>query len=158
MIFRKEEIGDERLFFEVSKNSPWLTNISEITDDKGKVKLVSPVFFSVGVKKVDEQLWIVGKLSFELLEPCSRCLKPAQSKIKHNIDAFIPLPEKENIIDVSDDMKEQVAIAMPERLICKGNCKGLCSDCGADLNEKPCACPKQKMDSKFEVLKQLNLS
>ena len=157
MIFKKEEIGDDRLFFEVSKNSPWLTNISEIAGNKGETKLASPVLFSAGIEKICGQLWVSGKLSFEILEPCSRCLKPVQSKIKHDIDTFIPLSEKEKIIDISDDMREQVAMAMPERIICRGNCKGLCSGCGTDLNEKPCTCSKEKTDPRFEVLKQLNL-
>lgn len=159
MIFRPEEIGDGGLFFEVSKSGEWLTNIREIAENKGETKLLSDVFFAANIEKMDGHLSVSGSLSFDLLSPCARCLKPARGKVSRQIAFFLPLKSRrEKIVDISDDMREQVAMAMPERQMCSGGCKGLCPLCGTDLNENVCGCKTEKTDERFEVLKQLGPS
>ncbi len=154
MIFRLEEIADEGLFFEISKNGKWLTNIREIAEETGETKLLSPVSFSAGIQKMSGYLSVSGKLSFELSSPCVRCLKTARSKIGGQIGFFISLSRKENRIDISDDMRQQVAMAMPERIMCSDECKGLCAMCGKDLNEGVCSCKTEETDNRFQALKQ----
>ncbi len=39
--------------------------------------------------------------------------------------------------------------------LCKEDCKGLCSKCGANLNEQACSCKDESIDPRLEVLKQL---
>ncbi len=157
MIFKQREIEDECLFFEVSRDAGWLTNIKEIAEEKGDTKLTSPILFSAGIEKMGGQLRVLGELSFEMVSLCSRCLNEAKKGVSRRIDSFFPMPEEGgNVIDISDEMREQVAMAMPERLVCAGNCKGLCPGCGANLNEQTCGCTEAEAEnSKFNALKNL---
>lgn len=158
MIFRLEEIGNDRLFFEVSRNGRWLANMAEIAEGGGDTKLLSPVSFSASIEKIGGQLSVSGKLSFELLSPCARCLKPVREDISRGINFVFPVAERGKKIDISDDMREQVAMAMPEKTVCAENCKGLCAYCGENLNDTPCNCEMQGVDPRLKALKEVRLS
>jgi len=158
MIFHKGDIENNRLFFEVSKNTEWLTNIKELSEKGGEMKLSSSVFFRAGIEKLGGQAYVSGELSFEIVSPCSRCIKPSKTGIRRSINSFLPLKKKGERIDISDDMREQVAMAMPEKTVCAENCKGICLICGADLNKKNCNCRTNEAVSKFSVLKKISIS
>jgi len=54
---------------------------------------------------------------------------------------FYPLAERANSVDVTDVVREELALAaQTDRLLCREDCAGLCPKCGADLNAGPCAC------------------
>jgi len=44
---------------------------------------------------------------------------------------------------------------LPLKPLCREECKGLCSRCGADLNQGPCGCPEIENESPFALLQQL---
>ena len=57
-------------------------------------------------------------------------------------------------IDVGDIIVEQAVLDQPMTYLCKKDCKGLCPQCGINLNEKKCGCSTQKVEkSPFEALK-----
>ncbi len=62
---------------------------------------------------------------------------------------------KEPIIDVLEVLREQVLLAVPERKVCDEGCRGMCWQCGVDLNHETCHCLAENSDSPFAVLKQL---
>jgi len=49
---------------------------------------------------------------------------------------------------------EDIFLALPAKILCKSDCKGLCSNCGENLNNGQCSCPKP-IDPRLEALKQL---
>ena len=54
-----------------------------------------------------------------------------------------------------DDLLETVYIQdMDTKYLCREDCKGVCPECGKDLNEGPCSCRK-KADTRLAVLEQL---
>ena len=60
-------------------------------------------------------------------------------------------------IDLSNYIMEQVAISLPVKVVCSEDCKGLCSNCGNNLNFEMCACDKERVDPRFAVLKNLKI-
>ena len=57
-------------------------------------------------------------------------------------------------------LKDEVVISdiilnYPQKYLCKDDCKGLCPECGKNLNEGDCGCNKTQVDSRLEILKQL---
>jgi uncharacterized protein len=55
-------------------------------------------------------------------------------------------------IDLSDVISEQLQLQVPFQPLCKDTCKGICSNCGADLNSGRCACSKIKPNNPLSVL------
>jgi len=60
-------------------------------------------------------------------------------------------------IDFSDEIAEQVLMAIPFKPLCSEDCRGLCSSCGADLNMSTCGCDRQDMSLKFSALKNFKV-
>jgi len=56
--------------------------------------------------------------------------------------------------DVDPLVSEDIQLALPAKLLCDENCKGLCPNCGQNLNEAACIC-KTPTDPRLDILKQL---
>lgn len=63
----------------------------------------------------------------------------------------------QDFMDLTQTLSEQVQLEIPLAPICKEDCKGICPNCGADLNQGRCACAKIAKSSPFSVLKNLKL-
>jgi uncharacterized protein len=59
-----------------------------------------------------------------------------------------------NYIDLSEILSEQLALQLPFQPLCSETCKGLCPQCGTDLNKGRCACAKITKNSPFAVLQK----
>ncbi len=62
------------------------------------------------------------------------------------------------IIDFEPILREQLLLALPMYVVCREDCRGLCSSCGQDLNEKPCGCEPAAIDSRLAILKDIKLN
>ena len=128
-----------------------------------------------GVGGVIEDIRLRAKFDgrFELL--CARCLEPSQQNLKGEFDLiFRPssadarlgeraISEAETEIGyyeesglvLEDVVREQVLLSLPDRLLCKPDCKGLCPQCGQNLNEASCHCDNTRTDPRWNALKDL---
>jgi uncharacterized protein len=86
---------------------------------------------------------------------CRRCLSDVRTDVNIDVDAAVfttdpeaadapdsyPLLARASHIDIRDVVREELALAVPTRLLlCRDDCAGLCLTCGADLNAGPCGC------------------
>ncbi len=58
-------------------------------------------------------------------------------------------------IDLDEILREQVYLHMPQQILCRPDCRGLCVGCGVDLNSTVCRCPEETLSSPFAVLNKL---
>jgi uncharacterized protein len=65
-------------------------------------------------------------------------------------------PETDTI-NLTDDIRDYALLAIPMKSLCSENCKGLCPNCGANLNDGPCKCKEEKIDPRWEPLLKLKL-
>ncbi len=65
---------------------------------------------------------------------------------------------EEDVVDLEPLLREQLILALPYAPLCKPDCKGLCSQCGADLNETTCSCDRDATDPRLAALKNIKLS
>lgn len=64
---------------------------------------------------------------------------------------FLPEP----IIDLGVLLREQIYLALPARVLCRSDCRGLCQQCGTDLNDARCSCLQDGDGGPFSVLRQV---
>ncbi len=121
----------------------------------------------------DRDLHIDGTLATGIRYKCSRCLKECSLPLTAKFDLlYLPQPKwlkrDEEIelryedmdiayydgirLDVDLMVLEQIELSMPMKFVCREDCKGLCFNCGADLNEGPCGCAARQPDSRLAVL------
>jgi uncharacterized protein len=60
-------------------------------------------------------------------------------------------------IDFTMEISEQILTEIPFKPLCNEECRGLCPDCGSDLNETGCGCKDASFSIKFGALKNLNV-
>jgi uncharacterized protein len=100
-----------------------------------------------------EYLWR-GRVHAVVRGECRRCLTEVLDEVDVDIDAamfsadpeaaddpdFYPLAQRATAVDVGAVVREELALAPAQLLLCRDDCAGLCPKCGADLNAGPCAC------------------
>lgn len=106
---------------------------------------------------------------------CSRCLKAIKVPLAGDIAVLYEktdraIPESEKLteaddvevleyetksIDLSHRIEEMIKLNMPLKPLCTESCKGLCSQCGINLNEATCSCTKDEVDPRWHVLRTL---
>jgi uncharacterized protein len=101
-----------------------------------------------------EYLWR-GHVHGVVRGECRRCPTEVLDEVDIDVDAavfstdpdaaddpdFYPLPERANSVDVTEVVREELALAaQTDLLLCRDDCAGLCPRCGADLNAGPCDC------------------
>jgi len=59
-------------------------------------------------------------------------------------------------IDLTEDVRDALILAVPVKILCHESCKGLCSSCGINLNHDQCQCTQSNMDSRWEGLNKIN--
>lgn len=64
----------------------------------------------------------------------------------------------QDFIELGDVLTEQLRLQIPFQPLCKADCKGICPQCGADLNVGRCACAKITKSNAFSVLKDYKVS
>ena len=138
--------------------------------------LRGPVHSEVEVTLRKERVRVEGELGADLVLTCSRCLKSFHRKVQKGFYVeFVPDPVVEtegeevgltytdlnvgfyrnDVLDVRAVISEQIVLEIPMRPICQEACKGLCHQCGTDLNQGDCNCQVQTIDPRFEALLDL---
>lgn len=61
----------------------------------------------------------------------------------------------DDVLDVSELAREAILLSLPSKILCKEDCKGLCPQCGVNLNERTCNCCAKKADPRLQILSEL---
>ena len=104
--------------------------------------------------------------STRLHGPCVRCLADAVVALDLDLREYqatspegaeelqTPYVEGERL-DLSAWARDAVALALPDQIVCREDCAGLCATCGADLNRGSCACPPPEPGDRWAKLAEL---
>lgn len=80
------------------------------------------------------------------------------TEVEVNEDDLDVYTYEDDVIDLEPLLREQLILALPYAPLCKEDCKGLCSRCGADLNETTCSCDRDTTDPRLAPLKNIKLA
>jgi uncharacterized protein len=141
----------------------------------GETRLVSPLGLRVRVTREGSRVDLSGSIDSTVEFDCDRCLKPVHMPVRQSFDlAYVPplttgdekaLGESDldigfyrgDVIDLDDVVREQVELTLPMSRRCGEQCKGLCPECGARLNERTCECRAEEIDPRWATLKDFNI-
>jgi uncharacterized protein len=75
--------------------------------------------------------------------------EPSRVTTELDVGDFVVRVGPDESIDVTDIVRQHLILALPISPRCREGCRGLCPECGADLNAGPCACrPASDVSSK----------
>ena len=180
LILHTEQIKDKELYRQFEADPRTLPIIEEMVHSR-TCEFREPLKISVKAFKIRELYEVEGHFETQIRVACSRCLKdfdtPLVSDFALTYTKEVPglmdvLDEKEIELKLEDvgllyfrgeeihlqqGIQEQVVMALPVQPLCAIECKGLCPQCGLDLNLKDCECEQQRSTNKFAVLKNLRI-
>lgn len=147
-------------------------------------RVVRPLVGTVTLLPQEDGCLVRGTLKGEVVVPCNRCAEDARLTIDSTFDSFEPFPEEDEtdapkekekafdseaddlvvslvdgapVINLAGLLWEEFVLALPVRPLCRPDCKGLCPDCGKNLNEGPCSCVRDKGDPRLAALRGLKI-
>lgn len=113
-------------------------------------------------KVTKEEVLIKGSASIPLIVPCNRCTKDVLVNVKVDFHRSLYLHSEEDDVyldgaklDVEAFLIVELIQEFPQKVLCNDECKGLCEQCGVNLNDEDCSCEKGHIDIRMAHLKDL---
>ena len=122
--------------------------------------------------KFGKKILVDGTVKVNVSLKCSRCLNDYSFPVDLDFrEEYTPADETEmgksqelsgdemdvgfyagEEIDIAGIVREQVLLEVPMKPLCRNDCRGICSKCGADINEQACACKDDQIDPRLAPL------
>ena len=136
-------------------------------------EIVAPVHCHIQFLRQNQNIYTKAKFSTSLVVECSRCIEPLETEIVADVELnFLQVDAHEKmdprlvdagerhylgeVIDLSDDARQGLALEIPVWPLCSESCNGLCANCGANLNLDTCDCGGlEESSSPFAALSKL---
>ncbi|MBQ8388740.1 MAG: DUF177 domain-containing protein [Clostridia bacterium] len=109
-------------------------------------------------------------VSFDYSGECARCLTPvngryetefvrtvvsegtlSEEQLEEDIDEYVVL--ENGVMDIDEQLREELILDFPMRLLCSEDCPGLCPKCGKPRREGDCGCDLTERDPRWDVLR-----
>jgi uncharacterized protein len=111
----------------------------EMELDRFDVHPANPVALSCFVTKADRELVVQATLQYRLEMRCAKCLEDFASPVTTAATFSYPVAPAD-VVDITDDLRQEIILSYPMIPVCRQDCKGLCPGCGQNLNMNACRC------------------
>jgi len=169
MIVDLLSVTDDPLPFELELRADQIDLETEGISIAGVVKAVGEVTTN------SAKTTVTGSIKAPVEVGCTRCL----TDVKQDLDIVFQVdfvgkelfPESKEVhlesseldtdliegneLDLTQVVREQILLNLPETVLCRDECKGICPTCGKDLNEGECQCGGEDIDPRWAALKDL---
>ena len=136
---------------------------------------VRSVSIDLSIQKSGEEYFCQGEVTASVELECARCLEPFTMEIKGKTD-FIVCPEAsvasrkqeaeddedyvyfqrgELRADLSGIVRQAIVLEVPIKPLCSESCRGICPQCGRNLNQGDCGCHIDDVDGRWEGLRNI---
>ena len=170
MKLRVSDISEGGVHIGALQEPQWLVNLPELWSEDGEIRLLSKIGIDLQVTRVLNEVTVFGNAQLSIETPCSRCVEPVKIELNPCVSLVLSPGDKiheeddaehetyrDDEIDLSNYIREQIAITLPVKVVCSEDCKGLCTTCGTNLNSESCTCEREEIDPRFAVLKNLKI-
>ncbi len=147
----------------------------ELVLEDDRLRLVQLPTASGSLRREDRRVHVKGHIVARVEAACDRCLTrielPVDSNFKleyvtredYQAQQAIELTEEDldltvfdgEVIDVDALVMEEILLSVPDHILCKDDCKGICPGCGVDRNSVKCGCDAAEVDPRWAGLKEL---
>ena len=144
-----------------------------VISEDGGPSFREPFTFDLRLQQTGKFVEVDGHLEAVVALKCGRCLQCFEHPLSEDFSlTFVPqgdegeieeeveleadelglITYKDEILELHDPLQEQLLMAVPISPICNTSCRGLCLECGSDLNREKCGCIKKIFNNKFTAL------
>ncbi|UCD65003.1 MAG: DUF177 domain-containing protein [Candidatus Zixiibacteriota bacterium] len=139
------------------------------------IRSLNRIEFSLEIQKSGEEYFCQGEARASVQMTCARCLGEFDQDLVNSTDFIVCTREQalanRDVVDnedyayfqgqdlqadVSHIVRQTLITAVSMKPLCSEDCRGLCPQCGTNLNENSCKCRKTNIDQRWEGLKKLS--
>ena len=174
------QIQDDGLFIEFEEKAGMFPMLAEIVQS-GECEFTAPLKTRLRAIRVRDIVEVEGTVETRIRLSCSRCLKPFEMPLsaRFALTYTQQMPESTETedeeglelsademrmiafqgdeVDLREAIQDQIVMTLPLQPLCREDCKGLCPQCGADLNDGECGCQRDLSGSAFAALTNIKL-
>lgn len=121
---------------------------------------------TLDLSRTTQGILVGGQLDAQISGECTRCLTPVMTPASFTLSEHFLYPpatagaddyavSEGGVIDLSPVARENIILATPMHVLCRQDCRGLCSQCGQNLNDAVCECEYSAIDPRMEGLRVL---
>jgi uncharacterized protein len=174
MKIRFEDIPEDGLMFNLSGEKDTLSHALESMPPTEGLDISPRVEGHVQILVNGEDYFLLGTINGVMRLQCSRCLADFSMEKRIDLNVVIrrraeKLSEKESDepeedliyidgpeIELADIILQELLLEAPMKPLCREDCPGLCSRCGAPKGSVDCACPQETpADSRWAAIERL---
>lgn len=127
-------------------------DVAPIALGGAEYRVLIPNGVAIAVDRVAGGYLVKVSTDAKVYGPCARCLSEADVELRAEEQEFAPTAGgtwdeadvspfiEELVVDIEGIAREAVILALPDQVLCAPTCKGLCAQCGRDLNLGDCGC------------------
>jgi uncharacterized protein len=165
----KEPIGS-------SRTGQIVADLRRIAPDlvQGETDLDAIITGQVKLDSTQVGVLVQGDMEGNAVLSCARCLEPVETPLAFRIEeTFVPTIDimtgrpieveeedpalwinEHHILDLEEVIRQDAVLAAPSHVLCSPDCRGLCPNCGQNLNEGSCDC-RPEPDPRWSALLDL---
>jgi len=122
------------------------------------VRAAGELHYTLFAVVVSGRLLVSGTAEIRIRARCSRCGESFSTIVREpSFLRMYSLAGGVQEVDVTPALREALVLRIPIYLLCREDCRGLCSRCGANLNRERCTCAPEEVGNRWDVLDKLRL-
>ena len=114
--------------------------------DSFDIEFVDDILIDCKLRRIDKEIITDTEVRTYRNITCSRCLEQVRQEVKQNFKKYYNIDNLGEYLDLDKDIREEVLLNFPMKVLCKPDCKGICPKCGVNLNQQECKCEKIKIN------------
>ena len=100
----------------------------------------APFDVQAKVSRVKDTVLAKTKVRGRYRSACARCLADVEQDWSGNFIFDFTVDKQTEAVELDEDIRQEVLLNLPPRVLCKEDCKGICPGCGVDFNTENCKC------------------
>ena len=142
--------------------------ISDLNFIGGDYRFKEPLIVKGGISNTGGTLGLKADVSGVMTTQCARCMKDIDVPIEFTISETLMKSDggdgetvsedddvivfEGNTVPLDEVIENNFIMNLSPRYLCREDCKGLCPQCGKDLNEETCSCEDDEIDPRWAAL------
>ncbi|MDD9973167.1 MAG: DUF177 domain-containing protein [Candidatus Poribacteria bacterium] len=119
-----------------------------------EAKFIDPLSCTATLfRQEDDNIYVTADITTTLLVECRRCINPFEVDLTATLDLLFSIGNESSeqeedgeryydgeTLNISEDVRQALVLEIPAWPLCSEACKGLCPECGTELNTAECSC------------------
>ena len=118
-------------------------DVEDLDVDIGIMHFPEAIRLKAEAFKTGQDLTVQAHIEGERVFTCSLCLEEFNNVLEKDITLHYDIKGLDSVT-IDPDIRDEIILDHPIRILCRPDCRGLCAFCGANLNEGPCDCENIK--------------